>query len=95
VKTLVDLVAQYGLDGLDFDWEYPALSGIGCNTKTANDTANFLAFIEELRADPLGSTLILSAATAMTPFTDWDGKPFDVSGFSKVINSLFRPTSMF
>ncbi|KAJ7804323.1 glycoside hydrolase family 18 protein [Mycena olivaceomarginata] len=88
VKTLIDLVKKYNLDGLDFDWEYPALSGIGCNTKTANDTANFLAFIEELRADPLGSTLILSAATAMTPFTDWDGKPFDVSGFSKVLNYI-------
>ncbi|KAJ7790959.1 glycoside hydrolase family 18 protein [Mycena olivaceomarginata] len=63
VKTLIDLVKKYNLDGLDFDWEYPALSGIG-------------------------STLILSAATAMTPFTDWDGKPFDVSGFSKVLNYI-------
>ncbi|KAJ7814345.1 glycoside hydrolase family 18 protein [Mycena olivaceomarginata] len=89
VKTLVDLVAQYGLDGLDFDWEYPGASGIGCNTNdTVNDTANFLAFIQELRADPIGSKLILSAATSITPFIDSDGNPSDVSGFSEVLDYI-------
>ncbi|KAJ7752839.1 chitinase [Mycena maculata] len=87
VKTLVDFAKKYDLDGLDFDWEYPASSGIGCNTNSPDDTANFLAFIQELRKDPLGSQLILSAATAISPFTDSDGNPSaDVSPFSKVLD---------
>jgi chitinase len=89
VKTLVDFAKKYNLDGLDFDWEYPATQGIGCNTINANDTANFLAFIQELRADPFGSKLILSAATAISPFADSDGNPSaDVSAFSKVLDYI-------
>ncbi|KAJ7228309.1 glycoside hydrolase family 18 protein [Mycena pura] len=89
VQTLVDLVQKYDLDGLDFDWEYPNVQGIGCNTITENDTANFLAFIQELRANEVGAGLILSAATAITPFADTDGNPSsDVSAFSKVLDYI-------
>ncbi|KAJ6515538.1 glycoside hydrolase family 18 protein [Mycena sanguinolenta] len=87
VKTLVDLTTKYNLDGLNFDWEYPNGQGIGCNTINVNDTANFLAFIQELRKDPVGSRLILSAATGLSPFADADGNPStDVSAFSKVLD---------
>ncbi|KAJ7915693.1 glycoside hydrolase superfamily, partial [Mycena leptocephala] len=67
---------------------YPSASASGCNTHSANDTENFLVFIQELRNDPLGATLILSAATTITPFTDSQGNPSDVSGFSKVLDYI-------
>jgi len=87
VKTLVDLATKYDLDGIDFDWEYPADPGIGCNANNPNDAANFLAFIQELRADPVGAHLTLSAAVATVPFTDSQGNPSaDVSGFSQVLD---------
>ncbi|KAJ7639210.1 chitinase [Roridomyces roridus] len=89
VNTLVSLATQYNLDGLDFDWEYPSASGIGCNTNSPSDTANFLSFIQELRQDPVGAKLILSAATAITPFIDADGNPSaDVSEFAKVLDHI-------
>ncbi|KAJ7639188.1 chitinase [Roridomyces roridus] len=89
VNTLVSFATQYNLDGLNFDWEYPSASGIGCNTNSPNDTANFLSFLQELRQDPVGAKLILSAATAITPFIDADGKPStDVSGFAKVLDHI-------
>ncbi|KAJ7490250.1 glycoside hydrolase family 18 protein [Mycena galericulata] len=89
VKTLVSFAKKYDLDGLDFDWEYPASSGIGCNTNNVNDTANFLAFIQELRKDPFGSKFILSAATALSPFTDSNGNPSaNVSAFSEVLDYI-------
>ncbi|KAJ7044698.1 endochitinase [Mycena alexandri] len=89
VKTLVNFAKKYDLDGLDFDWEYPGSQGIGCNAINANDTANFLAFIQQLRRDPVGSKLILSAATAISPFADSDGNPSaDVSEFSKVLDYI-------
>ena len=54
-----------------------------------NDTANFLSFLQELRKDPLGSNLILSAATAVVPFSGPDGNPLsDVSGFAEVLDFI-------
>ncbi|KAJ7167548.1 glycoside hydrolase family 18 protein [Mycena filopes] len=59
VATLSKLASDHDLDGLDFDWEAPNNQGIGCNIVGPNDTANFLAFIQELRKDPVGSKLKL------------------------------------
>lgn len=68
-------------------WEYPNIQGLGCNTISPNDTANFLAFLKEIRADEFGSTLLLSAATAISPFADENGTPStDVSGFAEVLD---------
>ncbi|QRV85312.1 chitinase [Ceratobasidium sp. AG-Ba] len=84
-KTLTKLVTEHNLDGLNFDWEYPNSAGIGCNTKSPNDTANFLSFLQELSvALPHTS---LSAAAPIVPFTSADGTPStDVSGFAKVLD---------
>ncbi|KAF9232667.1 chitinase [Melanogaster broomeanus] len=89
VKTVVDFVVQYDLDGINFDWEYPNHQGIGCNTISADDTQNFLSFLQELRSDPVGSTLTLSAATSIVPFTGATGSPLtDVSGFAEVFDYI-------
>jgi len=89
VQTVTNLARKYKLDGIDFDWEYPASQGIGCNVVGTNDTANFLAFLQELRQDSLGANLTLSAATAITPFMDSSGNPStDVSEFSKVLDFI-------
>ncbi|CAE6420051.1 unnamed protein product [Rhizoctonia solani] len=73
VKTMVSLLEDNNLDGLSFDWEYPNAAGIGCNTKSPNDTENFLLFLKELRTALPNATL--SAATAITPFLSADGTP--------------------
>jgi chitinase len=70
-------------------WEYPNHQGIGCNTISANDTSNFLAFLQELRLDPIGAKLTISAAVALTPFKDASGNPStDVSGFAEVFDYI-------
>ena len=69
-------------------WEYPGSQGIGCNVVAPNDTANFLSFLQELRADPQGKDLILSAATPVFPWLDETGaQSKDVSGFAGVLDS--------
>ncbi|KAF8156990.1 glycoside hydrolase family 18 protein [Crassisporium funariophilum] len=89
VNALVDLVEQYKLAGIDFDWEYPNKQGVGCNIISPNDSANFLSFLKELRKNSIGSGLILSAAVGMTPFAGTDGKPMsDVSGFADVLDFI-------
>ncbi|KAL7283986.1 hypothetical protein ACG7TL_001259 [Trametes sanguinea] len=87
VKTVLGLVSKYNLDGLDFDWEYPNKQGIGCNLISADDSQNFLSFLQALRADPAGQNLTLSAAAGITPFAGPDGTPMsDVSDFAKVLD---------
>ncbi|KAI0071537.1 glycoside hydrolase [Panus rudis PR-1116 ss-1] len=87
VKTMVNLVNQYNLDGLDFDWEYPGKQGMGCNMiDEANDSSNFLSFLQALRATPEFKNRTITAAASLTPFAA-NGQPMsDVSAFAKVLD---------
>jgi chitinase len=68
-------------------WESPNNQGIGCNTINVNDTANFIAFLQELRQHPLAAKLTLSAAVGLAPFFDATGRPStDATGFAKVLD---------
>lgn len=87
VKTVVDFASHYKLDGIQFDWESPNNQGIGCNTISVHDTANFLAFLQELRRNPVAAKLTLSAAVGLAPFFNASGSPLtDVTGFAKVLD---------
>ncbi|KAG2039741.1 glycoside hydrolase family 18 protein [Suillus americanus] len=87
VLTVAKFASQYNLDGIQFDWEYPNHQGIGCNTISANDTANFLAFLQELRVNIVERNLTISAAVSLAPFYDATGNPStDVSEFAKVLD---------
>ncbi|KAF9227060.1 glycoside hydrolase family 18 protein [Gyrodon lividus] len=89
VKTVVDFAEQYNLDGISFDWEYPNRQGVGCNIISVNDTQNFLYFLQELRDNPVGADLTLSASTSIVPFIDDTGKPStDVTGFADVFDYI-------
>jgi chitinase len=89
VKAVVDFAQKYKLDGVDFDWEYPGKPGIGCNTMSTSDSANFLSFLKELRQDPVGAKLRLTAAVGLTPFVGSDGNPMtDVSQFASVLDYI-------
>ncbi|KAL5514322.1 hypothetical protein ACEPAG_2410 [Sanghuangporus baumii] len=89
IQSLLSLVSQYSLDGLDFDWEYPNADGIGCNARSPTDASNFLSFLQALRAEPAGSNLTLSAATSIRPFNGQDGTPLtDVSQFAGALNFI-------
>lgn len=70
-------------------WEFPNHQGIGCNTINANDSANFLAFLQDLRSRPTGKNLTLSAATSLQPFNDSSSIPMtNVSAFSNVLDYI-------
>ncbi|KAF8217756.1 glycoside hydrolase [Mycena galopus ATCC 62051] len=88
-KTILNLVTQYDLDGIDFDWEYPGKIGLPCNVVNPDDSANFLLFLNELRTQPNGTKLILTAAVGIQPFVGSDGKPMtNVSAFSAVLDRI-------
>jgi len=54
-------------------WEFPNRQGIGCNQISPNseDVPNFLTYLQQLRQDPRGSSLILSAAVPIQPY-NWN-----------------------
>ncbi len=65
VKSVVLFINKYKLDGLDIDWEYPGLSGIG-NPNIPEDKENFTSLMRELRQalDATGKDKVLTFAAA-------------------------------
>lgn len=65
VKSTIDFIERYQLDGIDMDWEYPGLLGAG-NPYSKADKENFTALMKELREsmDQLKPGLTLSFAAA-------------------------------
>ncbi|MEZ4810629.1 MAG: glycoside hydrolase family 18 protein [Allomuricauda sp.] len=48
VQSVVDFNAEYNLDGLDIDWEYPAIPAAGTGARP-EDKQNFTLLMKELR----------------------------------------------
>lgn len=61
VQSVHYLLEDYGFDGIDLDWEYPAIEGFPGHTFRAEDKANFTKLVTELRY-ALGKNKILSFA---------------------------------
>jgi len=75
-KTTVALFKQYNIDGLDLDWEYPAIEGYPGHKYDAADKDNFTALVQQLRNE-MGTNYQLSfAAGGFTSYLeqsiDWD-----------------------
>jgi chitinase len=48
IQSVMDFLAQYQLDGLDIDWEYPGMPGAGHPFRSV-DKQNFTLLLKELR----------------------------------------------
>lgn len=63
-------IDNYGLDGIDIDWEYPT-AGPSENGKHPDDTKNFNLVLKELR-EAIGNTKIISyASSSNAKYVDW------------------------
>jgi chitinase len=69
-KSVLDLCKKYGTDGIDLDWEYPAVEGYPGHTFKPEDKPNFTALVKELRKT-LGNAYEISfAAGGFQKFLD-------------------------
>ncbi len=59
--STVALFKKYGIDGLDLDWEYPAIEGYPGHKYTIEDKNNFTELVKTLR-NAMGKQYILSFA---------------------------------
>lgn len=70
--SAVDIIAKYHLDGIDIDWEYPALRGAG-NINRPVDKQNYTLMFREIRHDldllqqKTGQTYLLTTAVGAFP----------------------------
>ena len=72
------VVNDFGLDGIDIDWEYPTQSGAGISS-SPEDTENFTLLMASLRK-ALGRKYLLTAATVA------DGKFIDFKSCIKYLD---------
>jgi chitinase len=82
-------VVSNGLDGVDFDWEYPGAPDIpGIPPGSPQDGPNYLSFLQLVRAAlPAGKTIGLAA-----PASFWYLKGFPIADMSKVVDYIVYMT---
>jgi len=75
-KTSVSLFKQYGIDGLDLDWEYPAIEGYPGHAYTKGDKNNFTELVRALRKEMGNDYLLTFAAGGFISYLeqsiDWE-----------------------
>jgi len=49
-ESCAQFITQYGIDGIDLDWEYPVGGGMPENSKRPEDKQNFTLLLKEIRA---------------------------------------------
>jgi chitinase len=65
------------------------VGGIGCNTISANDSANFLSFLQFFRKQVGAQDFFVSAAAPTQPFVGYDGNPLtNVTGFAEILDYI-------
>jgi chitinase len=70
-------------------WDSPGKQSIGCNMVSPDDSANFLVFLQDLRA-AIGLNKTISVGVPDFPWVDSDGTSLkNVSANAKVIPSYY------
>ncbi|WP_420582886.1 glycoside hydrolase family 18 protein [Reichenbachiella sp.] len=75
-SSVVDVLKQYNADGIDLDWEYPAIEGFPGHEYKPDDKQNFTSLVQELRA-AMGEGYELSFASGgfdkfLIESVEWD-----------------------
>ncbi|KAL4733816.1 hypothetical protein BDV11DRAFT_175333 [Aspergillus similis] len=86
IQSVLDVLDEYDLDGIDWDWEYPDEPDIaGIPAGTTADSTNYYILLTELRAklEGTGRTVSLTA-----PASYWYLKQFPIDAISAVVDYI-------
>lgn len=89
IASVVAYVKQYGLDGVDFDWEYLGVPDIpGIPPGSPDDGMNYLLFLADLKmALPAGVSLSIAA-----PASCWYLQGFAIDTVGIVVDYIIYMT---
>ncbi|KAK9234065.1 hypothetical protein V1525DRAFT_391821 [Lipomyces kononenkoae] len=88
-QSVVSVVNEYNLDGLDFDWEYPGAPDIpGIPPGSPTDGPNYLQFLTTVRKLlPAHKTLSIAA-----PASYWYLRGFPIANMSEILDYIVYET---
>lgn len=69
-ESVKELLAYFGADGIDLDWEYPAIPGYPGHQYLPKDKKNFTALVKKLRRELGRQALITFAAGGFQQYLD-------------------------
>ncbi|KAK2746207.1 hypothetical protein FQN57_003329 [Myotisia sp. PD_48] len=86
--NLANFIKEYNLDGIDLDWEYPAVPDLpGIPTGDPIDGPNYLELLKLIRKKLPGKTLSIAA-----PASYWYLKAFPIEEIAKVVDYIVYMT---
>ncbi|KAJ9374868.1 CAZyme family GH18 [Paecilomyces variotii] len=89
-SNLVQFIKDNNLDGIDFDWEYPGATDIpGIPAGSAEDGANYLAFLQEIRARLPTDQYSVSIAA---PASYWYLRNFPIQEIGELVDYIVYMT---
>ncbi len=65
------VVEQFGLDGIDLDWEYPTQSAGGLISYSPDDTKNFTLLCRDIRKEIGNEKLLTFASSNTARYVNW------------------------
>ncbi|KAJ5364022.1 Peptidoglycan-binding Lysin subgroup [Penicillium cataractarum] len=88
-QNLANFLTSEGIDGIDFDWEYPGATDIpGTPAGQASDGPNYLKFLTTVRSKlPSGKTMSIAA-----PSSYWYLKNFPISSMANQLDYIVYMT---
>lgn len=88
-QNVIDFVKKSGIDGVDFDWEYPGATDIdGSDPGTPEDGPNYQKFLGLVKSG-LGSGKTVSFAA---PASFWYLKNFPIKGMASIADYIVYMT---
>jgi chitinase len=87
INNVINLIDEYNLDGVDFDWEYPGEPDIpGIPPSSAVDAFNFYVFLADLHA-AMGSNTTKSVSMT-APASFWYLQNLAIEAISEVVDYI-------
>jgi len=87
-QSVKEISTYFRTDGIDLDWEYPAIKGFPGHTFRHEDRANFTALLKELRAINGESFEISFAAGGFTAYIDSSIEWKEIIQYTSFINIM-------
>lgn len=84
-SSVKELCTYFGTDGIDLDWEYPAISGYPGHAYDASDKSHFTGLVDELRST-LGKNYEISFAAG--GFNEFIEKSIDWNNVMKKVDRV-------